>query len=78
VKRKRSHLAALKKHYEEVKYLSKQSQLLYHAKEKLVSLMDFGSEGLKEVAALNDALDCGLPVMGFQTEPADCSLKNTL
>jgi hypothetical protein len=32
VERKRSHLAAVKKHYEEVKYLSKQSQLLYHEK----------------------------------------------
>jgi hypothetical protein len=37
--RKRTHLAALKKHYEEVKYLSEQSQLLSHEKEKLGNLM---------------------------------------
>jgi Ni,Fe-hydrogenase III large subunit len=39
VERKRSHLAALKKRYEEVKHLSEQSQLLSREKEKLGSLM---------------------------------------
>jgi hypothetical protein len=32
VERKCSHLAAVKKHYEEVKYLSRQSQLLHREK----------------------------------------------
>jgi hypothetical protein len=39
VERKRSHLAALRKRYEEVTYLSKQSQLLHREKEKLGSVM---------------------------------------
>jgi hypothetical protein len=39
VERKRTHLAALKKHYEEVTYLSEQSQLLIREKEKLGNLM---------------------------------------
>lgn len=78
VERKRSHLAALKKRYEEVKHLSEQSQLLSREKEKLGSLMDFVSDGLKKVDPLKNTLDCGLPVTGFQAEPTDCSLKNTI
>jgi hypothetical protein len=39
VERKRSRLEALKRRYEEVTYLSEQSQLLRHEKEKLGYLM---------------------------------------
>lgn len=39
VERKRSHLAALKKRYEDITYLSERSQLLSHEKEKLGYLM---------------------------------------
>ncbi|XP_023712618.1 uncharacterized protein LOC111867214 [Cryptotermes secundus] len=78
VERSRSHLGALKKRYEEVTYLSQQSELLRCKKEELGPLMDLVSDGLKNTDLLKNALDTGLPVKGFKAESNACSLKNTL
>ncbi|KDR14407.1 uncharacterized protein LOC110834528 isoform X2 [Zootermopsis nevadensis] len=78
VESKRDHLAALKKRCEEIKYLSQQRELLRREKEKLGPLMDFVTDGLKSMDKLKNALDCGLPVKGFQAEESACSLKNVL
>lgn len=78
VERSRSHLGALKKCYEEVTYLSQQSELLRCKKEELGPLVDLVSDGLKNMDLLKNALDTGLPVKGFQAELSACNLKNTL
>jgi len=78
VDRNRSRLAALKKRYEEATYLSEQSQVLIREKEKLVHLMYHMFDGLQNLYALKNVLDCGLPVTGFKAELPNCSLEKTL